>query len=171
MHNASSSTSKFRSGRPSSKSSSAAGSESVNDSWHAAKTDTVHPLESLADSEPAADDDLLDGLPDRNLDMELEALCNHMTPMEAQRLRRYVDIYMDDFCCLCQGGPTFRADARRHVFHTIDRVFRPNNHLDENRQEPNSMKKLGKGDAAWITRKRMLGWIIDTVRMTLSLPA
>ena len=32
----------------------------VNDSWHAAKTETVHPLESLADSEPAADDDFLE---------------------------------------------------------------------------------------------------------------
>jgi hypothetical protein len=57
------------------------------------------------------------------------------------------------------------------VFHTIDRVFRPKDELDWNRQEPNSLKRLGKGDAAWTTRKRMLGWIIDTLRMTLSLPA
>jgi hypothetical protein len=55
----------------------------VNDSLHAAKTETVHPLESLADSDPAADDDLLDGLPDRNLDAELEALYNRMSPKEA----------------------------------------------------------------------------------------
>ena len=126
--------------------------------------------EDLADSAPEADSDLGDGMPDRDLDHDLEQLCNDLTPAEAQRLRRYVDVYCDDYCCLCQGGPSFRAQARRHIFATIDRVFRPNDELDAQRQEPNSRKKLAKGDAAWTTRKRMLGWIIDTVRMTMTLP-
>jgi hypothetical protein len=53
----------------------------------------------------------------------------------------------------------------------VDNVFQP---LDPNdpvhRTEPISVKKLLKGDASWATCKKVLGWIIDLVNMTLTLP-
>ena len=58
----------------------------------------------------------------------------------------------------------------RHVFHTIDELFRPNNKDDIAREEPISLKKLRKGDAAWITQKVVLGWAVDTLKQFLSLP-
>ena len=33
------------------------------------------------------------------------------------------------------------------------------------------MKKLLKGDGSWATRKIILGWLVDTARQTLELPA
>ena len=33
------------------------------------------------------------------------------------------------------------------------------------------MKKLRNGDAFWTTRKKMIGWIVDTAQFTIELPA
>jgi len=50
-------------------------------------------------------------------------------------------------------------------------VFRPLDSQDSpTRQEPSSVKKLRQGDACWDTCKKILGWILDTVAMTISLP-
>jgi len=38
------------------------------------------------------------------------------------------------------------------------------------RKEPVSLKKLRQGDCSWSTIKTMLGWIIDTVNLTIHLP-
>ena len=38
------------------------------------------------------------------------------------------------------------------------------------RRDPISVKKLRKGDCSWSTLKTMLGWILDTVNMTIKLP-
>ena len=38
------------------------------------------------------------------------------------------------------------------------------------RREPVSLKKLRQGDCSWDTIKLVLGWVIDTERMTLHLP-
>ena len=38
------------------------------------------------------------------------------------------------------------------------------------RRKPTSLKKLEKGDCSWSTIKVILGWIIDTVTMTIQLP-
>jgi hypothetical protein len=57
------------------------------------------------------------------------------------------------------------------LFHTLDEVLRPNDLVDcSARQEPISVKKLKKGDAHWATTKQILGWLIDTVATTLTLP-
>ena len=34
-----------------------------------------------------------------------------------------------------------------HLFHSIDKILRPNNPLDVAREEPISLNKLAKGDA------------------------
>ena len=59
----------------------------------------------------------------------------------------------------------------RHLSHTIDKIFRPNNKDNITREEPISLKKLRKGDAAWSTQDFVLLWAIDTVKQVLSLPA
>jgi hypothetical protein len=57
------------------------------------------------------------------------------------------------------------------LLHTLDDVF-CQLHPDDSphRREPSSTKKLEKGDAYWQTQKLILGWILDTLRMTLELP-
>jgi hypothetical protein len=81
------------------------------------------------------------------------------------------DIYVDDFLGLAQGNPRTRNRLRRTLFHTLDEVLRPkDDHDTEARQEPISVKKLGKGDAYWSTSKQMLGWLIDTIQSTITLP-
>jgi hypothetical protein len=81
------------------------------------------------------------------------------------------DVYVDDFIGMVQGGWRHRRHVKRVLLHTLDRVFRPLDSGDsEQRQEPASVKKLRKGDATWSTRKVILGWIIDSIQLTLELP-
>jgi hypothetical protein len=83
----------------------------------------------------------------------------------------YVDIYMDDFLALSQGHGGQRNHVRATIFHTIDKLLRPLHPADSPfRKQPISIKKLHKGDAKWSTRKILLGWIVDTVEQTISLP-
>ena len=81
----------------------------------------------------------------------------------------YVDAYVDDFVKAVQGWYNAMR-VRRHTFHNIDKVFRPNDAQDTNRKQPISESKLDKGDDHWSTQKVILGWLIDTVAMTISLP-
>ena len=85
----------------------------------------------------------------------------------------YTDVYLDDEVLAAQGSRPRLNRLRRTLLHCNDLVFRPNDDhpTDANRREPISTKKLRKGDACWSTRKTVLGWIIDTVQKTLSLPA
>jgi hypothetical protein len=81
------------------------------------------------------------------------------------------DVYVDDFISLAQGTSRRLRTIRQILLHTMDRVFRPLDSTDSSfRQEPVSVKKLCKGEAAWTTRKVILGWIIDTVNLTIELP-
>ena len=85
-----------------------------------------------------------------------------------------VDVYVDDFIGIVQGGPRRRRRIRRILFHAIDEVLRPNDAADAAaavpRKDPISVKKLLKGDGAWETVKVVLGWLIDTVAGTVELP-
>ena len=56
-----------------------------------------------------------------------------------------MDVYMDDFISLIQGGAMERIQMLRHLFHTINRIFYPNEPADANRKEPISLKKFQKG--------------------------
>jgi hypothetical protein len=77
---------------------------------------------------------------------------------------------MDDFVALGQGTPRQLRTIRRHLLHAIDAVFTPLAPDDHFGNEPISVKKLRKGDASWQTLKVVLGWVLDTVNQTLSLP-
>ena len=82
----------------------------------------------------------------------------------------YVDVFVDDFLGLAQEYSNSRR-VRRILMHAIDDVFRPLDSEDGPfRRQPISLKKLEKGDCSWSTIKVILGWIIDTVNMTIQLP-
>ena len=82
---------------------------------------------------------------------------------------QYTDIFVDDFVTLAQRP--FLRRVRRALLHAIDDVFRPLDGSDgPARREPVSLKKLRQGDCSWNTCKLVLGWIIDTVDMTMTLP-
>jgi hypothetical protein len=83
----------------------------------------------------------------------------------------YIDVFVDDFIACAQGDQARLNRVRRILFHAVDNVFRPLDAADgPHRKEPISISKLLKGDASWETCKKILGWIIDTVAMTLTLP-
>lgn len=72
---------------------------------------------------------------------------------------------------MAQGGPGECAQARCHLLYAIDSVFWPNDEDNSNaRQELSSLKKLWRGDATWSTQKKVLGWLLDTIELTMSLP-
>jgi hypothetical protein len=54
------------------------------------------------------------------------------------------------------------------ALHTINSMFY--DHPDSKRRHAISASKLAKGDATWATKKRLLGWDLDTVSMTIHLP-
>ena len=58
----------------------------------------------------------------------------------------------------------------RQLFRAINGLFRPNDKDDIAREEPISLKKLRKGDNAWITKKVILGWTIDTAKQVITIP-
>jgi len=83
---------------------------------------------------------------------------------------RWVDIYVDDFIALAQEPET--TPTRRTLLHTIDTVFRPPKPgiTPTIYKDPISLSKLDKGDLEWGTTKRILGWDLDSVAGTISLP-
>ena len=84
---------------------------------------------------------------------------------------RYCDVYVDDFIGLAQGNHRQRRQIKRALLHSLDRVLRPLEDGDStDRQEPASVKKMLKGDAAWTTEKSILGWIVNTKDDTVRLP-
>lgn len=62
-------------------------------------------------------------------------------------------------------------NSTQRLFTNIDRVFRPNDANDLNRKEPNSIKKLKKGDACFSTIKKILGWMVNSISKTIHIAA
>ncbi|KAL3943053.1 MAG: hypothetical protein SGARI_000071, partial [Bacillariaceae sp.] len=74
-----------------------------------------------------------------------------------------VDVFVDDFIALAQGSPERMQWTRRVLMEAIDDVLRPlDAHDNPYRREPISESKLDKGDACWETRKKILGFVVDT---------
>ena len=87
------------------------------------------------------------------------------------QLLQYVDVFVDDFLGLVQGPRHCRRHVRRSLFHALDEVLRPLDKDDgDARKEVLSLKKLDAGDCTWSMCKTLLGWVVDTANMTLSLP-
>ena len=68
----------------------------INNNWVTAATSPAHHLDHFANTSPT-DSDSSPGIPSTILDAEVEALCANLPTPTAQRLRAYVDVYMDSF--------------------------------------------------------------------------
>ena len=97
-----------------------------------------HPLK-LATKTRATDDA---GAPTTKADASWESLPAKQRASATEN----VDVYLDDFISVVQGGPRDRCQILWHLFNQIDRVFRPNKDADTDRKYPISLKKLGKVD-------------------------
>jgi hypothetical protein len=77
-----------------------------------------------------------------------------------QRPTAYLDVFVDDFCGAGQDSQMNPLqNQRRALFHTVDRVFRPNDDRENpHHKEPISISKLKKGNAAFHDKKRLLRW-------------
>jgi hypothetical protein len=81
------------------------------------------------------------------------------------------DVYVDNFIRMVQGNRVHRQHVKRVLIHALDSFFRKLETTDNpHRQEPASIKKMLKGDATCSTRKHILGWVVDTIKMTVELP-
>jgi hypothetical protein len=127
-----------------------------------------HPLDDMAAAVPMPPRDQPSEAPMSKVAVNVPKCRDPSLPTTGEPLE-YVDIFVDDFVSLGQVPNTRRV--RRTLLHSIDHVFRPVTDADSPfRREPVSLKKLRKGDCSWDTLKLVLGWIIDTVRMTIHLP-
>jgi hypothetical protein len=140
-----------------------AATETITDNTNAAlarrEIPGPHRLEALADPDP----------PENRRTLPVPG-ASTPTPPRRPPLQ-YTDVYVDDFVMAAQGSHAKLRRHRRTLFHEIDKVLRPLEPTDSpHRTEPTSVKKLGKGDAQWSTRKNILGWTVDTVQHTIELP-
>jgi hypothetical protein len=131
-----------------------------------------HPLESLANTKPSPSSNQQDAHSRTTMGQKAVPVPSGPTrPPPVRRPLGKFDIYVDDFLGVAQGNARRLQRIRRVLFHTLDKVLRPNDNDDDScRPEPISIKKLQKGDACWSTQKQVLGWLIDTIQSTLTLP-
>jgi hypothetical protein len=88
-----------------------------------------------------------------------------------KRLLNRFDVFVDDFIGMGQGNRQQFTNLQHILLHTLDKVFRPlEADNSASRKEPALVKKLLHGDACWTTRKVILGWLIDTLKITIELP-
>lgn len=145
-----------------------------------------HPLDERAE-QVTPESPLLSPSPDNSSSNHKDALVNSIAPNNLPsavsipptrdpslptkpKPLSYIDVFVDDFLGLAQEYSNSRR-VRRILMHAIDDVFRPLDSKDSPfRRQPTSLKKLEKGDCSWSTIKIILGWIIDTVNMTIQLP-
>ena len=81
------------------------------------------------------------------------------------RLLAYFDVFVDDFLCLAQGPQHQRRHVRRHLFHALDKIFRP---LDEKTTQSGRTsypsKSSTRGTACGQRAKCCLvGWSIQSI--------
>jgi hypothetical protein len=128
------------------------------------------------DAQPRGDDDALASARLHTLHPEVPFESENIAPCPISNrvIARPVgetDVIVDDFIQLGQGGTRRLKALRAHLLHAIDQVLSQPAKDEPHRNEAVSLKKLLQGDGSWNTRKLILGWIIDTVRQTIELPA
>jgi hypothetical protein len=128
-----------------------------------------HRLEELADSQPKESLDATATLTKASTTTTPSTRphnrCTQKLPLKK------VDVFVHDFVAMAQGNKHQLSKVRCTLLHTLDEVLRKLDALDdEHRQERASTKKLKQGDACWGTGRLVLGWIIDTILLTLELP-
>jgi hypothetical protein len=98
-------------------------------------------------------------------------LCQRPTHRRPHPVNKWY-VYVDDFIGAVQGNRKHRRHVKHALFESLDSVLRPLDQQDgPHRAEPASIKKMLKGDATWATCKVVLGWMINTIAITIQLPA
>ena len=82
----------------------------------------------------------------------------------------HIEVYLGDFICIMQGGTSKIQKMTRHLFRAFGEILYPNNDNDTVHEQQILIKKLCKGNAFWSTQKVILGWAINTVEKSLTLP-
>ena len=96
---------------------------------------------------------------------------NHNQVVDSKGALAYIDIFVDDFLGITQGNKARREEVKRALLHSLDDVLRPLSPTDlPTRQDPASLKNMKQDDSTWATQKNLLGWVIDSVRVTIHLP-
>ena len=57
---------------------------------------------------------------------QADASWEHLPAEQCSAAKSNVDVYLDDFISVVHGGPRERRQMIHHLFHQINRVFRPN---------------------------------------------
>jgi len=79
---------------------------------------------------------------------------------------------MDDFIGMSAGH--LHADLLHFtwaVLHGIHTVFPPPEPMEDQEDEPISVKKLKQGNGLWSTKKEILGWLFDCSTRCINLLA
>ena len=111
--------------------------------------ESAHPLEQAVETRVAEDAGALKSQSDVSWE--------HLSEEQLSAATVKVDVYLEDFISIVQGGTKERRQMLRHLFYQIDRIFRPNTAADTDRKYPISRNNLGQGDGAWSTWGKVLG--------------
>ena len=104
------------------------------------------------------------------LEDQVEAIWEHLPEEQRSTAKSNVDVYLDNFISVVQGGPRERCQMLRHLFHKIYRVFCPNKWAVTKHKEFIYLKKLDQGDGAWSNQNTVLEWDLGTFSHLLRLP-
>ena len=99
----------------------------------------VHPLKELVETPP---------LESNTKNYQAEASADQawglLTPQVQVAAIAHVEVYIDDFIVVVQGGPTKSTHIMRHLLQSIHELFRPNNCLCIDIEYPISLNNLFK---------------------------
>ena len=68
------------------------------------------------------------------LEAQADASCEHLPTDKRSAATENVNIYLDDFILVVQGGPRDRRQVLWHLFHQTDGVIWHNKEADTNRK-------------------------------------
>ena len=95
---------------------------------------------------------------------------NHNRVVKSKGALAYIDIFVDDFLGITQGNKVRREEVKRALLHSLNDVLRPLSPTDlPTHQDPASLNNINQGNSTWATQKNLLGWFIDSVRVTIHL--
>ena len=133
----------------------------ANEAIYQRDQERKHPLEMAAEARVTDDS----GAPEAQYDASWE----HPPMEQRSAATANVGVYLDELISVLHEGPIERRQFFCHLFHQIERVFRPKEESDTNSKDPISRNKLGQEDGAWSTRNTVLGWDINTIAHLLCL--
>ena len=146
-----------------------AANETIADFANAKGTYPPHPLKHKALTLPQLPNPAAAKVVTPREEAAMSAYFSELSKTNIQSCIDYFDVYVGDFITLHQGMLAMCLVSTQKLFHCIDTFFCPNDTDDRVRQEPNSIKKLRRGDAWFTYVKTILGWVIKSITNTIHL--